>query len=324
MPTAWSQRCWRRSLSVSAVLSRHPSAHDPRLAVTLDQLLALQYRSSASAARLAGQRRPGDQPSRRRGPGLSFDQLRDYLPGDDVRSIDWRVTRRTGKPHSRVFHQESEQPLQLVVDQRAALYFGSVSRLNSVVVAEAAAVALFAALAARQPVAAELCGERGTVSFGRVRGRTAALPMVAALAELNAALAEPAQATASAAGPVAVLERFASGQLHGRDIHLLGGQGLLEELPTALLAHLAQRNQLQLSIAIDPLEWAPPAGFNGQLLDAAGQLRQVALSRGAARQVAAANRARWQRWQQRCSALGVGLTAIGDRLPAELSGAVAV
>jgi uncharacterized protein (DUF58 family) len=290
--------------------------------VTLEQLLALQYHDSASAARLAGQRRPGDQPSRRRGPGLSFDQLRGYLPGDDVRSIDWRVTRRTGKPHSRVFHQESEQPLQLVVDQRAVLYFGSVSRLNSVVVAETAAAALFAALAARQPVAAELCGERGTVSFGRVRDRAAALPMVAALAKLNAELVQPPVAAVSGEGPVAVLERFASGQLHGRDIHLLGGQTLLEELPAALLAHLAKRNQLQLSIVIDPLEWSPPAGFNGQLLDAAGQLRQITLGRAAARQLGAANRARWQSWQQRCSALGVGLTAIGDRPPSALTGAV--
>lgn len=303
------------------MLSRSAPALDPRVAVSLEQLLALQGQRSQTVGVVAQQRRPGDQPSRRRGPGLSFDQLRDYLPGDDVRTIDWRVTRRTGRPHTRVFHQESEQPLQLVVDQRAGLFFGSVNRTKSVVVAEHASAALFAALAARQPVAAELCGAAATVGFKAVRGRRAALPIIAELAAMNRALCTAPAGPGGGGGPLVVLERFAAAQLHGRDIHIIADQTLLEELPAALLVHLAQRNQLQLSIAIDPLEWAPPAGFNGQLLDASGRLRNVTLDRGAARAIGAANLAVWRSWQQRCGELGVALAAIGDGLPTPLAAA---
>ena len=54
--------------------------------------------------------------------------MRDYLPGDDIRSIDWKATARTGTPHVRVFTEERDRPALLVVDQRMSMFFGS--RLN--------------------------------------------------------------------------------------------------------------------------------------------------------------------------------------------------
>ena len=63
----------------------------------------------------------GRHASRIRGRGLNFEELRDYLPGDDVRSIDWKVTARTGKPHVRVFTEERDRPALLVVDTMDAL-----------------------------------------------------------------------------------------------------------------------------------------------------------------------------------------------------------
>ena len=54
--------------------------------------------------------------------------MRDYLPGDDIRSIDWKATARTGKPYVRVFTEERDRPALLVVDQRMSMFFGS--RLN--------------------------------------------------------------------------------------------------------------------------------------------------------------------------------------------------
>ncbi len=60
-----------------------------------------------------------------RGRGLSFEELRDYLPGDDIRTIDWRVTARTGKPFVRVYDEEKDRPALIVVDQRMNMFFGS-------------------------------------------------------------------------------------------------------------------------------------------------------------------------------------------------------
>src|ERR1700748_812682 len=63
--------------------------------------------------------------SRMRGRGLNFEEIRDYRPGDDVRSIDWKVTARLQKPHVRVFNYERDRQALLVVDQRLSVCFGS-------------------------------------------------------------------------------------------------------------------------------------------------------------------------------------------------------
>ena len=81
--------------------------------------------------------------SRRRGRGLNFEEMRDYLPGDDIRSIDWKATARTGAAHVRVFTEERDRPALLVVDQRMSMYFGSQHNMKSVTAAEAAAISAF-------------------------------------------------------------------------------------------------------------------------------------------------------------------------------------
>ncbi len=82
----------------------------------------------------------GRHAARIRGRGLDFDELRAYLPGDDVRSIDWKVTARTRKPHTRVYTDERERRVLLVVDQRLAMFFGTRVQMKSVTAAELAAL----------------------------------------------------------------------------------------------------------------------------------------------------------------------------------------
>ena len=75
--------------------------------------------------------------------GSNFEEMRDYLPGDDIRSIDWKATARTGKPHVRRVHRGTRSPAWLVVDQRMSMYFGSQLNMKSVTAAEAVAIAAF-------------------------------------------------------------------------------------------------------------------------------------------------------------------------------------
>ena len=84
---------------------------------------------------LAGRKR-----SRLRGRGLDFDELRHYRPGDDIRTMDWRVTNRTGKPHVRVYTEERDRPVFVVADQRLPMFFGSQRKMKSVVATEVAAL----------------------------------------------------------------------------------------------------------------------------------------------------------------------------------------
>lgn len=66
---------------------------------------------------LAGRKR-----ARLRGRGLDFSELRRYRPGDDIRAMDWRVTRRTGNPHVRIYAEERDRPVWLLIDQRLSMF----------------------------------------------------------------------------------------------------------------------------------------------------------------------------------------------------------
>ena len=80
-----------------------------------------------------------------RGRGMEFEDVRQYQPGDDIRNIDWRVSARTGKAHSKVFHEEREKPVFIVVDQRAQMFFASSTAMKSVLAADLAAYIAWAA-----------------------------------------------------------------------------------------------------------------------------------------------------------------------------------
>jgi uncharacterized protein (DUF58 family) len=72
--------------------------------------------------------------------------VRAYQPGDDVRTIDWRVTARTQEPHTKLFHEERERPIFIIVEQSRRLFFGSGLALKSVIAAHAASLLGWAAL----------------------------------------------------------------------------------------------------------------------------------------------------------------------------------
>lgn len=118
-------------------------AHDPRIHVNADQLRRLGAQSRALSLLPRQPARSilnGRHASRLRGRGLNFEEMRGYLPGDDVRSIDWKVTARTGEPHVRVYTEERDRPTLLLVDQRMSMFFGTVTYMKSVIAAEAAAI----------------------------------------------------------------------------------------------------------------------------------------------------------------------------------------
>lgn len=75
-----------------------------------------------------------------RGQGLDFDSVREYVPGDDIRNIDWRVTARTGSPHLKLFKEEKERHTILCVDMNASMRFGTRNTFKSVQAARCASL----------------------------------------------------------------------------------------------------------------------------------------------------------------------------------------
>src|SRR5688572_18497039 len=97
-------------------------------------------------ARLANDQLAGNYHSVFKGRGLAFDEVREYQPGDDVRFIDWNVTARTGAPHVKVFREEREMTVMLLVDLSGSQRFGTRVAKKSDLVAEVSALIAFSAI----------------------------------------------------------------------------------------------------------------------------------------------------------------------------------
>jgi len=81
-----------------------------------------------------------------KGKGMEFDEVREYQPGDEIRSIDWNVTARTGHPYVKKFVEERELNIMLLLDKSGSSYFGSSSQLKSSLAAEICSVLAFSAI----------------------------------------------------------------------------------------------------------------------------------------------------------------------------------
>lgn len=127
--------------------------------------------------------RSGVRVSRIRGRGMEYSESRNYLPGDDIRSIDWRVTARTGRPHTKLFHEERDRPVLFVVDLGNRMRFGTRRAFKSVVAAEVASLLAWSAAENGDRVGGlVLVGGRAAES--RIRGgRRGALGLFRALAD---------------------------------------------------------------------------------------------------------------------------------------------
>ena len=113
------------------------------IALTMQELL--QYQSKSRLIDLAGKRniqgkQAGNYLSRSKGRGMEFDEVRHYQTGDDVRAIDWRVTARTGKTHTKLFREEIERPVLIATDLSQNMHFGSKLLFKSVQAAHLAAL----------------------------------------------------------------------------------------------------------------------------------------------------------------------------------------
>ncbi|MGO8064420.1 DUF58 domain-containing protein [Rhizobium leguminosarum] len=164
---------------------------DAGVYVSTDELVALEARardlSFVQKAR-SHQQLAGRMQSAMRGRGLIFEELRDYLPGDDIRSIDWRVTARTSRPVVRVYSEEKERPALIIVDQRINMFFGSRRSMKSVTAAEAAMLCAWRILGSGDRVGGFVFGESETSEVKPHRSRNAVIAFAEKIARQNASL----------------------------------------------------------------------------------------------------------------------------------------
>ena len=222
--------------------------------VALDELIALA--AYAQGAALARQRRSvalraGTSSSRWRGRGVDFRESRIYQPGDEIRHMDWRVTARTGKPHTKLFEEEREQALLLAVDLNPSMHFGTRERFKSVQAARAAALIAWMASRAGDRIGA--LGFGGGIS-GEVRpagGRRGVLRVLRALRDWDRAR------------DLALTEDLSQAMARARHLLRPGmrlvilSDGFGATAPGAL-SELVARHDIVVVLLRDALELAPP------------------------------------------------------------------
>lgn len=126
-----------------------------------NDLIALKDRTLdlMHLARSVKSNAPGNHHSLFRGQGLEFDSVREYVPGDDIRSIDWRVTARTGHPHVKLFREDRECRMVICIDMNASMRFGTRNTFKSIQAAHAAAILGWQGIAHQDRVSACLFGD---------------------------------------------------------------------------------------------------------------------------------------------------------------------
>jgi uncharacterized protein (DUF58 family) len=201
----------------------------------------------------------GRHASHLRGRGLSFEELRRYVPGDDVRTIDWRVTARTRKPHVRVYGEERDRPSLLVVDQRRSMFFGSRRAMKSVVAAEVAALGAWRVLSVGDRVGALVFDDEGAQAFSPRRSRRQVLALLRALVEGNRALADAAgRGTSDPTQLDRALERACQLASHDHLVTVVSDFHGLSGSTAQLLSRLRRHNDVLLIPVVDILETALP------------------------------------------------------------------
>ena len=220
---------------------------------TLAELVAL--RALADGRRPARRGDSGVQGhalSNLRGRGMEYAESRDYARGDDARHIDWRLTARTGRPHTKLFQAERERLTLLLADTAPALYFGTRVRFKSVQAARAGALAAWTAVRDGDRIAA-LRGSRREAPVPPASGPRGALRVLDALARWYATRPD------EDAGLGIALDHASRLLRPGSRLVLLADPASIDQVPKARWSGLALHHEVHAVLLTDPLELAPPA-----------------------------------------------------------------
>ena len=228
--------------------------------VELADLIALRFparqlsitRKSRALSVLAGPNK-----SNFRARGIDFEEVRSYQPGDDIRTIDWRVTARTGSAHTKLFREERERPVLVVVDQRNSMYFGSSHCFKSVIAAQLAGLLAWSALDNGERVGGLVFNDSQHREIRPRRSRKNVLALLSQLETYNRLLPQAEPPTGhNFADMLANLRRIAR---PGSSLFLISDfRGADDDHAQEHLYQLAQHTEITALACSDPLEQTLP------------------------------------------------------------------
>lgn len=195
----------------------------------------------------------GNHASRLRGRGLNFDEIRGYVPGDDIRHIDWRASMRLARPLVRSYTEERDRPVQVVVDQRMSMHFGSQRAFKSVVAAECAALAAWMGYAAGDRVGGVVFNDSRIERVRPLRSLSRIASLFGAIERMNAELRADSPARTSYEQLNAALGQLLHMAPHDHLICLLSDFAGADARTQALLRQLSVHNDVVAGLVYDPI-----------------------------------------------------------------------
>jgi len=223
---------------------------------SLDELV--QLRSSAQALQRKVRKKSaapmsGGSVSRRLGRGLDFAEVREYQPGDDVRMIDWKVTARSGRAHTKLFVEERERPVLLVVDQRATMRFGTRGMFKSAMAARLAALLGWCAISGQDRVGGFVFTDDSHTEIRPQAGRRGLMALFRAMQ-----LGEVQNSSRSGARLSDTLSRLRHGVHGGSTVVLLSDFDGFDDASRLALGSVLQSLDMVAVQICDPLDFTLP------------------------------------------------------------------
>lgn len=232
--------------------------------ITLSELLALRHpaqRLSLNALKQSQQYKIGQHRSPFHGRGMEFSEVRHYQPGDDIRAIDWKITARTNKPHTKLFQEERLQEVYLVVDRSNGMQFGTDQAFKSVIASQVAALLAFTATNQGDAVGGIVIEDSGIREIAAGAKTQHALQLCHALSYEGSQAHMSVNTKASDGLTLALRHLFAAAKLHSMVIICSDFSPLTPELRNALSV-LRSRHQVLAVMIHDRLEGElPDAGI---------------------------------------------------------------
>ncbi len=193
----------------------------------------------------------GGYVSRTKGRGMEFDEVRPYQPGDDIRSIDWRVTARTGKAHTKLFREERERPIFISVDYRASMQFATRGVFKSVQAAKLAGLLAWVAQRHSDRIGGQIFTDHSCTELKPQNGKRAVLHFFNALIQQ-----QPEQ---TALDFEQVMRRLSQHVKPGSLVYIISDFRGLNKAAEHYLAKLARHCEVIMILVYDPLESQLPA-----------------------------------------------------------------
>lgn len=259
----WLKKSVPTGTDSSVTAPARPSA---RAWVPVDDLIALKSKATGlklvsvnpAKATMAGTLR-----SRFRGRGMDYHESRGYQPGDDVRNMDWRVTARSGHAHVKVFTEERERPLVLLLDFRPGMFFASRGEFKSVQCAKAAGLLAWAAVQSGDRVGA-LMFNGSHHEFAPKAGSRGALQLIRKVVELSNPVEAFARDVSEVSSMSDALKRLRRVVKPGSLVFLLSDFYGMDDEAEHQLLRLSQHSDVVGYQFTDRLEQAPlPRGIYG-------------------------------------------------------------